>query len=449
MTHDDDWRMRLNRAVHEFARRCETDGPEASMPALLRHVCEALDLPRAAFVRVPAAPGERPGDEWTAARTPAPAPWLDATSGVVSAVILPTGLGRSLPWRWVLGAARAEHVWSEPVISHLQILGDIVAGILERVHTAARGAERHDADATRPAARRPMRQQALPLNRRFQQIVGQSPALHTALAMLEEVIETDATVLLLGETGTGKELFAQALHMAGPRRARPLVSVNCGALPPSLIESELFGHQRGAFSGAVAQRQGRFELAHRGTLFLDEIGDLALDLQARLLRVLQEGAFERVGSSQTQAVDVRVIAATHRDLDRLVADGRFRADLYYRLNVFPVRVPTLRERREDIPALVWHIIEKRQARFHRHITHVPSAVWEALQRYSWPGNIRELENVVEGALIHSTSGVLDLGTGPLQSNTQRSRIKKPGIVRDSGRGAEPLRFSSKSRNRVS
>jgi transcriptional regulator with GAF, ATPase, and Fis domain len=167
-------------------------------------------------------------------------------------------------------------------------------------------------------------------------------------------------VLLLGETGTGKELFARALHARGPRRTFPLVSVNCAALPPTLIESELFGHQRGAFTGAIAVRQGRFELAHRGTLFLDEIGDLPLDLQAKLLRVLQEGGFERVGSSQTQSVDVRIIGATHRDLGRAVNDGEFRADLFYRLNVFPIRLPPLRERREDIPALVWSIIRRRQ-----------------------------------------------------------------------------------------
>src|SRR5262249_33319882 len=173
-------------------------------------------------------------------------------------------------------------------------------------------------------------------------------------------------------------------------------------------ESELFGHQRGAFTGAVALRQGRFELAHRGTLFLDEIGDLPLDLQAKLLRVLQEGAFERVGSSHSHVVDVRIIAATHRDLARAVADGEFRADLYYRLNVFPIRLPPLRERREDIPALVWSIIRKRQRAIHRQVKTVPPEVMEALQRHTWPGNIRELENVVERALIHSTGDTLTL-----------------------------------------
>jgi chemotaxis protein methyltransferase CheR len=221
-------------------------------------------------------------------------------------------------------------------------------------------------------------------------------------------------VLLLGETGTGKELFARALHARGPRRGFPLVSVNCAALPPTLIESELFGHQRGAFTGAVTLRQGRFELAHHGTLFLDEIGDLPLDLQPKLLRVLQEGAFERVGSSQTQSVDVRLIAATHQDLARAVADGEFRADLYYRLNVFPIRLPPLRERRDDIPALVWAIIRKRQRALQRLIKVVPADVMTTLQQYSWPGNIRELENVVERALIHSPGETLVLRPGSLE-----------------------------------
>ena len=239
-----------------------------------------------------------------------------------------------------------------------------------------------------------------------EEIVGESPALRASLARLSEVAASDSTVLLLGETGTGKELFAKVLHTRSPRRHSPLVCVNCAALPPTLIESELFGHERGAFTGAVAQRQGRFEVAHRGTLFLDEIGDLPLDLQAKLLRVLQEGEFERLGTSRTRKVDVRIVAATHRDLDEAVADGTFRDDLYYRLNVFPVRLPPLRERREDIPALVWYLIHKRQAAMHRRIDRVPPEAMELLERHSWPGNIRELENVIERALIHSTDNVL-------------------------------------------
>ena len=217
---------------------------------------------------------------------------------------------------------------------------------------------------------------------------------------------TNSSVLLLGETGTGKELFARAIHYRGPRRAHPLVVVNCAALPPALIESELFGHSRGAFTGAITTRQGRFEMANRGTLFLDEIGDLPLDLQTKLLRVLQEGTFERVGSSQTQSVDVRIIAATHRDLRQAIAERQFRDDLYYRLSVFPIRIPSLRDRRADIRELVWYIIRKRQRSMQRSITRVPDGVMQALQQYDWPGNVRELENTVERAVVLSAGPVI-------------------------------------------
>jgi transcriptional regulator with GAF, ATPase, and Fis domain len=241
------------------------------------------------------------------------------------------------------------------------------------------------------------------------------------VARLQEVASSDSTVLLLGETGTGKELFARILHARSPRRAFPLVPVNSAALPPTLIESELFGHERGAFTGAVALRQGRFELAHRGTLFLDEIGDLPLDLQAKLLRVLQEGEFERLGASKSRKVDVRIVAATHRDLKQAVAERKFRDDLYYRLNVFPIRVPPLRERREDIPALVWFFINKRQRAMNRLITRVPSSVMEVLQQRSWPGNIRELENVIERALIHSRGDALELVDDDLEAVARAER----------------------------
>jgi len=228
----------------------------------------------------------------------------------------------------------------------------------------------------------------------------------------------DALGIAIGETGTGKELFARALHQRSRRRDRALVPVNCAALPPSLIESELFGHERGAFTGAVTMRQGRFELADGGTIFLDEIGDLAPELQAKLLRVLQEGEFERVGSSKTRQVDVRVIAGTHVDLEQAMTDGAFRADLYYRLSVFPISLPPLRERLDDIEQLVWFFIHRRQRDLGRRITKIPADVMEVLQRHDWPGNVRELENVIERALICSTDGTLRLDD-PLRSAANR------------------------------
>jgi len=218
--------------------------------------------------------------------------------------------------------------------------------------------------------------------------------------------------VLFGETGTGKELFARAVHARSPRRNHPFICVNCAALPPTLIESEFFGHERGAFTGAIGMRQGRFELAHKGTIFLDEIGDLAPDVQVKLLRVLQEGEFQRVGSSQPRVVDVRIVAATHHDLEAAVNAGRFRADLYYRLAVFPIWLPSLRDHSEDIPQLVWFYVNKRQRALNRHFTRIESSTLAALQEYSWPGNVRELENVIERAMIHSTGNILSLDEVP-------------------------------------
>ncbi len=240
----------------------------------------------------------------------------------------------------------------------------------------------------------------------FEDIVGESDELRRVFHKLEQVAATDATVLVLGETGTGKELLARAVHSRSPRREHPLVKVNCAALPANLIESELFGHEKGAFSGALNQRIGRFEVANHGTIFLDEIGDLALELQAKLLRVLQEGEFERLGSSKPIKVDVRVIAATNCDLERAVAESKFRSDLYYRLNVFPITVPPLRSRKSDIPLLVRHFIEKSQARIGKKITTVSRQLMDALVAYAWPGNIRELENVIERAVILSKGPLL-------------------------------------------
>jgi formate hydrogenlyase transcriptional activator len=242
----------------------------------------------------------------------------------------------------------------------------------------------------------------------FQEIIGASDALKTVMYKVRQIAPTDTTALILGETGTGKELIARAIHSAGTRRERPLVKVNCAALPANLIESELFGHERGAFTGAFAKQAGRFELADGGTLFLDEIGELPLELQAKLLRVLQDKEFERLGGSRTIKADVRLISATNRNLEQEVREGRFRQDLWYRINVFPITLPPLRQRKEDIPLLVSAFVVKLSKRLGKTIRKIPETVMDELQSYDWPGNIRELENVIERALISSDGPVLSL-----------------------------------------
>ena len=242
--------------------------------------------------------------------------------------------------------------------------------------------------------------------RKFEQIIGDSPALETVLAQVERVAPTDSTVLILGETGTGKELIARAIHNISPRCGRPFIKLNCSAIPFDLLESELFGHEKGAFTGAIAQKIGRFELADTGTLFLDEIGDIPLALQPKLLRVLQEQEFERVGSGRTHRVSVRLLAATHRDLAEMVNAKEFRGDLYYRLNVFPVVLPPLRERRQDIPQLVFHFVEIFARRMGKEVNRIPNETLDAFIAYSWPGNVRELQNLIERAVILSNDGVL-------------------------------------------
>jgi formate hydrogenlyase transcriptional activator len=242
----------------------------------------------------------------------------------------------------------------------------------------------------------------------FHGIVGQSPALGRVLRLVETVATTDAAVLIRGETGTGKELIADLIHRLSPRQGGPLVKFNCSAIPAGLLESELFGHERGAFTGAIARRIGRFELANRGTLVLDEIGDLPLDLQPKLLRVLEEQEFERIGSTQTIRTDVRVVAATNRPLEELVEAGEFRPDLFYRLNVFPIDLPPLRERTEDIPLLVRHFVVEHARPLGRRIESIPLEVMETLVRHPWPGNVRELQHVVHRAVILSRGASLQL-----------------------------------------
>jgi formate hydrogenlyase transcriptional activator len=257
----------------------------------------------------------------------------------------------------------------------------------------------------------------------FAQIIGQSPALETVLEQVERVAPTGSTVLIEGETGTGKELMARAIHNLSSRCGRAFVKLNCAAIPLDLLESELFGHERGAFTGAIAQKVGRFELADKGTLFLDEVGDIPPALQPKLLRVLQEQEFERLGSTRTHKVDVRLVAATNRDLAEMVKQNEFRSDLYYRLNVFPLQLPPLRERREDIPALVTHFVQILGRRLGRQIQHIPPETMSALCSYHWPGNIRELQNLIERAVILSNDGVLP---NPLPADaTQTVAVSPP------------------------
>jgi formate hydrogenlyase transcriptional activator len=242
--------------------------------------------------------------------------------------------------------------------------------------------------------------------RRFEQLIGNSPALEAVLEQVERVAPTDSTVLIQGETGTGKELIARAIHNISSRCGRPFIKLNCAAIPFDLLESELFGHEKGAFTGAIAQKVGRFEMADKGTLFLDEVGDIPLALQPKLLRVLQEQEFERLGSGRTHQVDVRLVAATHRDLASMVKRNEFRSDLYYRLNVFPVLLPPLRARSEDIPALVAHFVEVFGRKMGKQIEDIPVETLSAFSAYSWPGNVRELQNLIERAVILANDGIL-------------------------------------------
>jgi formate hydrogenlyase transcriptional activator len=265
-------------------------------------------------------------------------------------------------------------------------------------------------------------------NHEFDEIVGQSRTLAAVLQQVRTVAPTDATVLLLGETGTGKELVARAIHGSSRRHARSFIRINSAALPAGLVESELFGYERGAFTGAVSAKAGRLELAHEGTLFLDEVGELALDVQPKLLRAIQEHEIERLGGTAVRRVDVRLITATNRDLERMVADGSFRSDLYYRLSVFPIRVPPLRERPEDIPFLVRHFVGVFSREMHRTITNIPAKTLAALQRWHWPGNIRELQNVIERAVILSRGSTLEVPDSTFQDKTAPKRAADAGAA---------------------
>jgi formate hydrogenlyase transcriptional activator len=275
------------------------------------------------------------------------------------------------------------------------------------------------------------------VSRGLEGVIGDSPALQAVLRKISQVAPVETTVLLTGETGTGKELVARAIHQGSPRAERPLIKMNCGAIPQGVVESELFGHERGAFTGALQRRIGRFEQANRGTLFMDEVGELPLEIQVKLLRVLQEQEFERVGATSSQQVDVRLVAATNRDLEAEVEAGRFRADLFYRLNVFPVRIPALRERRGDIPLLVGYFLAQFQRKLAKPLKGVTAESMARLEAHSWPGNIRELQNVLERACVLATRPVIDIDASDLGSLGAERRAPGSGLQLHSGaRGRE-------------
>ena len=333
----------------------------------------------------------------------------DFDSGSKVAAVFPIVVGGQMLGSVAFGTAQTDRPWSATTVERLKLISHVFASAVLRISCERRlQASLAQAKALGErlhAENEYLREPNFPAGA-FGEIVGESQILRKVLFEAEQVATTDATVLLLGQTGTGKELIAKAIHARSHRRDRTLVKVNCAALPPTLIESELFGHEKGAFTGATARKIGRFELADQGTLFLDEVGELPRSLQAKLLRVLQEGEFERLGSSSTHKVDVRVIAASNRDLGRASREGTFRSDLYYRLGVFPIHVPPLVARKEDIPLLVWHVLGQLGVTLGRKIDRVPLEVMERLVKYDWPGNIRELRNVLERAVILSPGSTL-------------------------------------------
>jgi transcriptional regulator with GAF, ATPase, and Fis domain len=346
-------------------------------------------------------------------------------AGVLSAVIVPLSVDAKVVGALSVHALRAERMWAPDVIQRLRTLASVFDQVLARK-------QRDDALRAALAEVERLKEELQEENSNLRKArkatsvthwMGKSPATCRVLEQIHQVAATDSTVLLLGETGTGKEVFAAQIHELGTRSQRPLVRVNCAAIPTTLIESELFGREKGAFTGALSRQMGRFELAHQATIFLDEVGDLPLDVQVKLLRVLEEGQIERLGSPRSITVDTRIIAATHQDLQRRVAEGAFREDLFYRLNVFPIRVPALRERAEDIPHLTWEFVAEFSKALGKRIDSISNESLIALQQYSWPGNIRELRNVVERAMIVATGPRLTIAV-PAGSSIADRRSQK-------------------------
>lgn len=353
--------------------------------------------------------------------------------GIQSNVAIPLKAGGTVLGAITFAFLKQRCEWPAEIVARLKIIGEVFANAFQRKQAdeAIRAvlAENEKLRRSLEQENRFLREQAV-LKHHHGRIIGQSDSLKTVLAEAERVAVTETPVLLLGETGTGKELLAQSIHELSTRKARPMVIVNCASLPPTLIESELFGREAGAYTGAASAQVGRFVVANGSTLFLDEVGEFPLELQAKLLRVLQDGRFERLGSPETVKVDVRIVAATNRDLEQAVHDGKFRADLYHRLNVFPIHVPPLRDRHDDIPLLVWAFAETIGRRMGKTIKSIPRTTMEQLQRYSWPGNVRELSNVIERAMILTTGDTL--------------RVESPFVTRGGKASRMTLRESERT-----
>jgi formate hydrogenlyase transcriptional activator len=350
--------------------------------------------------------------------------------GTKSDVIVPLSVGEGAVLGMLTFAVmHEERSWPETVVKGFRLIAQVFANALERKRIDSRLREHiREIEELKERLEREniYLKEEIGLLAEHKGIVGQSVAMKRVLRQAEQVAQTDSTVLLLGETGTGKELLARAIHGMSLRKDRPLVTVNCASLPPTLIESELFGREQGAYTGALTRMIGRFEIADGSTLFLDEIGELPLDLQSKLLRVLEDGTFERLGSTKPLHVNVRIIAATNRDIEQGVKDGKFRQDLFYRLNVFPIVIPPLRKRPEDIPLLLQAVVMEFQNKMGKEIESIPKKTMQALQSYSWPGNVRELRNMIEHAMILSKSKILDVHL-PKQAS---SDIEAPGNLQD-------------------
>jgi transcriptional regulator with GAF, ATPase, and Fis domain len=418
----------LVRRTHRWVR-AGTSGPPASdprdaFPWLIARVFGDRDV--VALTHLDDLPAEASRDREALER-----------SGVVSGAVAPMVVEGRVVGVLVLATTKKRQQWSPELVTRLRLVGEILASALARRETE-RSLRSDLADNERLRAGLEAEnvhlKVELGLPRDFGEIVGRSAALRGTLAKVSQVADTDAPVLLLGETGTGKELLARAVHSHSRRRYQAFIAVNCAALPATLIEDELFGHEKGAFTGASHAKPGRFELADRGTLLLDEIGDLDPALQTKLLRVLEDGELQRLGATVTKKVDVRIVAATNRDLRHDMQEGRFRPDLFYRLGVFPIQVPPLRDRREDIPLLVWHFIQSRNRSFNRSVSKIPQAAMAALQAYDWPGNVRELQNVIERALILSPGAILRIddafGPGVEPANEVVARRSRADSLED-------------------